>query len=169
METGRLVELQVNRACSSLATHDIQLADEVRDTESKLNRLEVNLDDERVGIIARRQPTAGDLRAVVSVMKLITELERIGSEADRIAKMALSLVAFETPVAQCASLRQIPQQVRHQLCHALDAFARLVVESALRIIEDDYYIDRAYTNLVQAYVLGMQSAPENTEQLVALM
>ncbi|NKB97906.1 MAG: phosphate signaling complex protein PhoU [Pseudomonadales bacterium] len=169
MEMGGLVEQQVNKACSSLVSHDIHLAEEVRDTESRLNQMEVDLDDECVGIIAKRQPTAGDLRAVVSVMKLITDLERIGDEADRIAKMAISLIEFETPVDQYASFRQMQQQVVRQLSHALDAFARLDVESALRVIEDDHDIDRAYTKLVKACVEGMQSSPTEAEHLVGLM
>lgn len=169
MAMGGLVEQQVNKACSSLVSHDIHLAEEVRDTESRLNQMEVDLDDECVGIIAKRQPTAGDLRAVVSVMKLITDLERIGDEADRIAKMAISLIEFETPVDQYASFRQMQQQVVRQLSHALDAFARLDVESALRVIEDDQDIDRSYTKLVKACVEGMQSSPEQAEHLVAMM
>ena len=76
----------MNKACTSLITHDIDLAEEVRDNESRLNQFEVDLDDRCVSIIAKRQPTAGDLRAIVSVMKVITDLERIGDEADRIAK-----------------------------------------------------------------------------------
>lgn len=169
MEMGGLVEQQVDQACSSLVNHDIRLAEEVRDVEARLNQMEVELDDECVGIIARRQPTAGDLRAVVSVMKLITDLERIGDEADRVAKMALSLAAFETPPDQYSGFRKMHQMVCRALSHALDAFARLDVESSLRVIEEDSDIDRVYNQLVRECIDGMQSTPEAAEHLVGLM
>lgn len=169
MEMGGLVEQQVNQACTSLVSHDLRMAEDVRDTEARLNQMEVDLDDECVGIIAKRQPTAGDLRAVVSVMKLITDLERIGDEADRVAKMAISLIDFETPADQYAGFRSMHQQVMRQLNRALDAFARLDVEAALRVIEDDNDIDRAYNELVRACIQGMRSTPEEAEHLVSVM
>ena len=89
MEMGGIVESQVNNSCTALVTHDLDMAEEVRDVEANLNQFEVELDDLCVSIIAKRQPTARDLRTVVSVMKVITDLERIGDEADRIARLSL--------------------------------------------------------------------------------
>lgn len=169
MEMGGLVEQQVNRACTSLINHDVRLAEEVRSVESRLNQMEVELDDECVGIIAKRQPTAGDLRAVVSVMKLITDLERIGDEADRIAKMAISFTPFETPTDRYAGFRDMHHKVTHALTHALDGFARLDVEAALRVIEEDSDIDNAYGALVRECIEAMQSSPDEAEHLVGLM
>ena len=80
MEMGGIVEAQVSNACSALINHDLEMAAEVRDVEADLNQLEVELDDLCVSVIAKRQPTARDLRTVVSVMKVITDLERIGDE-----------------------------------------------------------------------------------------
>ena len=169
MEMGGLVEQQVDQSCNSLINHDAKLADEVRKVESRLNQMEVELDDECVGIIAKRQPTAGDLRAVVSVMKLITDLERIGDEADRIAKMAISLTPFETPSDRYAGFRDMHQKVTHGLSRALDAFARLDVETALRVIEEDNDIDDAYDALVRTCINEMQQLPEEAEHYVGLM
>ena len=149
MEMAGLVEVQVNNACTSLVNHDMELAEEVRDVEYRLNQFEVDLDDRCVSIIAKRQPTAGDLRAIVSVMKVITDLERIGDEADRIAKMALDLADSEKPEHQYAEFRAIHANVMKMLKRTLDAFARLDVESALRVFEDDENIDRAYNKIVR--------------------
>ena len=100
MEMGGLVETQVNDACTALVNHDVELAEQVREVEFRLNQFEVDLDDQCVSIIAKRQPTAGDLRTVVSVMKVITDLERIGDEADRIAKMAMDGLKAAVVVVQ---------------------------------------------------------------------
>lgn len=169
MEMGGLVEVQVNNACTALVNHDMELAEEVRDMEARLNQFEVDLDDRCVSIIAKRQPTAGDLRAIVSVMKVITDLERIGDEADRIAKMALDLADSEKPEHQYAEFRAIHVNVVKMLKRTLDAFARLDVESALRVFEDDEGIDRAYNKIVRQSIATMQTNPQEVERSVSLM
>ena len=169
MEMAGLVEVQVNNACTSLVNHDMELAEEVRDVEARLNQFEVELDDQCMSIIAKRQPTAGDLRAIVSVMKVITDLERIGDEADRIAKMALDVADSEKPEHQYADFRAIHANVIKMLKRTLDAFARLDVESALRVFEDDENIDRAYNKIVGQSIETMQSNPQEVERSVSLM
>ncbi len=169
MEMGGLVEQQVNNACTALINHDVQIAEEVRDVEARLNQFEVDLDDRCVSIIAKRQPTAGDLRAVVSVMKVITDLERIGDEAERIARMALTLADNPIPEDQYAIFRGIHNNVVKMLNRALDAFARLDVENALRVIRDDADIDRAYNELVRHCIGKMRDQPDEVEMSVSLM
>lgn len=169
MTMGGTVEQQVSNACTALVTHDIRLAAEVRETESRLNQMEVELDDECVGVIAKRQPTAGDLRAVVSVMKLITDLERIGDEADRIAKMAQMLSRYEMPQDSYAEFRDIHTDVVRMLNGALDAFARLDVEASLRIFQDDEEIDRAYNQLVRNCIEKIQAQPDQAEHMISLI
>ncbi len=169
MEMGGLVEQQVTNAGTSFVSHDIRLAAEVRELEARLNQMEVDLDDECVGVIAKRQPTARDLRAVVSVMKLITDLERIGDEADRIAKMSADVAAYEIPQDQYADFRQMHEAVLSMLSRALDSFARLDVEVAIRVITDDEAIDRAYNTLVRKCIQVMQTDPADAEHMVNLM
>ena len=169
MEMGGMVEQQVIRACQSLTTHDMSLAEQVRDDENRLNQMEVELDDHCVSIIAKRQPTAGDLRIVVSVMKTITDLERIGDEADRIAKMALSIANSEIPGDQYADFRGMADKVSKSLNRSLDAFARLDVESALRVIEMDEEVDRAYNHLVRRCISAMRDEPEQIENSISLI
>ncbi len=169
MEMGGLVEQQVNNACLSLTGHDMALAEQVRDMESRLNQFEVELDDHCVSIIAKRQPTAGDLRIVVSVMKVITDLERIGDEADRIAKMALTIARAEIPSDQYADFRDMHEKVTRMLSRALDAFARLDVESALRVIAADEEIDRGYNALVRRCISAMRDKPDEIEQSISVI
>lgn len=169
MEMGGLVEQQVNHACQALTGHDMALAEQVRDVENRLNQFEVELDDHCVSIIAKRQPTAGDLRVVVSVMKAITDLERIGDEADRIAKMALTIAHTEVPADQYADFRDMHQKVGKILSRSLDAFARQDLESALRVIEADEEIDRGYNNLVRRCISAMRDKPDEIEHSISLI
>ncbi|MDG1133545.1 MAG: phosphate signaling complex protein PhoU [Pseudomonadales bacterium] len=169
MEMGGLVETQVNDACTALVNHDVELAEQVREVESRLNQFEVELDDQCVSIIAKRQPTAGDLRTVVSVMKVITDLERIGDEADRIAKMAIDLLDADILSDHYSGFKGIHSGVIKMLKRALDAFARLDVESALRVIEDDHDIDTAYKKLVRNCIQQMETNPENVEDYISLI
>ena len=169
MEMGGIVESQVNNSCTALVTHDLDMAEEVRDVEANLNQLEVELDDLCVSIIAKRQPTARDLRTVVSVMKVITDLERIGDEADRIARMALDLANSEIPTDHYADFRSLHTNAVKMLKRALDAFARLDIEMALRVIEDDELIDNGYDRILRLCSEQMQSNPTEVERLLRLM
>ncbi len=169
MEMGGMVEQQVNHSCTALVNHDDALAEQVRDVESRLNQFEVELDDHCVSIIARRQPAAGDLRNVVSMMKAITDLERIGDEADRIAKMAQRMTDDEPPTDLYADFRSIHENVGRMLHRALDAFARQDVENALRVIEADEEIDQAYNSLVRKCVREMRDKTEGIENSVNMM
>ena len=169
MEMGGIVESQVNNSCTALVTHDLDMAEEVRDVEANLNQFEVELDDLCVSIIAKRQPTARDLRTVVSVMKVITDLERIGDEADRIARMALDLANSEIPTDHYADFRSLHTNAVKMLKRALDAFARLDIEMALRVIEDDELIDNGYDRILRLCSEQMQSNPAEVERLLRLM
>ena len=169
MEMGGLVEQQVNHACTSLINHDAELAHRVREQEARLNQFEVELDDHCVSIIAKRQPTAIDLRNVVSVMKAITDLERIGDEADRIAIMALTMADSEIPPDQYADFRSIHEKLMRMLSQTLDAFARQDVENARRVIEADEEIDRGYDALVRRCIESMRDKPEDIERSISLM
>ena len=169
MEMGGIVESQVNNSCTALVTHDLDMAEEVRDVEANLNQFEVELDDLCVSIIAKRQPTARDLRTVVSVMKVITDLERIGDEADRIARMALDLANSEIPTDHRADSRSLHANAVKMLKRALDAFARLDIAMALRVIEDDELIDNGYDRILRLCSEQMQSNPTEVERLLRLM
>ncbi|MCL4162188.1 UNVERIFIED_CONTAM: hypothetical protein GTU68_046699 [Idotea baltica] len=161
MEMGGLVEQQLERGARALINHDIELAQSMRPTEDQINKMEVDLDEQCVQIIARRQPTASDLRTLISVMRAITDLERIGDEANRIAHMAQGMAREELPDDQYGAFRELNTLVARQLASALDAFARLDEKLATDVIQGDEVIDNLYRNIISTLKVSMAHNPNH--------
>ncbi len=159
LQMGGLVEQQIEEALNALVKGDVALGEAVIMDDTKVNRLEVSIDEECNQIIARRQPAAGDLRLVVAVIKTITDLERIGDEAERIARMAVRLAAEPRPKNNYAETQGLGNQVRQMLHNALDAFARLDVEAAIRIAREDRKIDERYEMVMRQMITFMMEDP----------
>ena len=146
---GGLVEKQLQRAVRAFANHDLGLAGEVRAADDEINRLEVELDDHCISIIALRQPAATDLRLLVCIMKAGTDLERVGDEADRIAKAAVAAAPLPQPRNQHADIVRLSVLVEAMLGRALDAFARLDVDAAYDVIAADAEVDDEYDAVIR--------------------
>lgn len=159
LQMGGLVEQQIEQAISALIKGDVALGEAVIMDDTKVNSLEVAIDEECNQIIARRQPAASDLRLVVAVIKTITDLERIGDEAERIARMAVRLAAETRPKNNYAEIQALGNQVRQMLHHALDAFARLDVEAAVRVAREDRRIDEQYESIMRQMITFMMEDP----------
>lgn len=149
MEMGGLVEQQVHDAAQSLINQDDELAGGVRRNDDRINQLELDIDEQCIHIIARRQPAASDLRSLISIMKASTDLERIGDEAGRVAKMAQALSGMEYPADQYKDFRQLAALAENIVASSLDAFARLDLEGALKVIDFDEQIDDGYNAIVR--------------------
>ncbi|HWP00474.1 MAG TPA: phosphate signaling complex protein PhoU [Methylococcus sp.] len=156
---GGLVEEQVALAVQSLLEGNVELAERVIADDYKVNTLEVAIDDECTQILARRQPTARDLRLVVVVIKTITDLERIGDEAKRIARHALDMVGHFPRKNQLSEIDQLAKHVRNLLRGALDSFARIDVDAALRVVQDDRLADREYETILRQQITYMMEDP----------
>ena len=169
MEMGGRVELQLQNACQALFTHDAALADTVGQQDSVINQFEIDVDELCVQIIARRQPTATDLRTLISIMKSSTDLERVGDEAERISKMAKAISHLEFPVDQYSEIRAMSDQVLAMLSGALDAFARLSAENALKVIADDGAVDSAYEAITQARRTDLRDHPQSIDRSLNIM
>ena len=149
LEMGGLVEDLVRQACDAFVNHDGATAAKVRESDQQVNQMEVSIDGMVTQIIARRQPTAGDLRLLMSILKAITDLERVGDEAKRIAKMAADLVDIERPRNAYSEIRHLSREVRRILTDALDAFARTDEVAAARVILMDKEIDQEYESFIR--------------------
>ncbi|GAB6047204.1 phosphate signaling complex protein PhoU [Methyloparacoccus murrellii] len=155
LSLGGLVEAQVEQAVNALLESDVELAERVIKDDYKVNSMEVAIDEECTQILALRQPAARDLRLVVAVIKTITDLERIGDEAKRIARIAVELADHFAKRNQLTDLQQIAQHARTMLREALDAFARIDVDESLRVVQEDPQVDLEYESIMRQQITFM--------------
>jgi phosphate transport system protein len=166
---GGLVEQQIADATRALVDGDGTLGTEVSRADHKVNGFEVYIDEECSRILARRQPTASDLRLVVAVIKTITDLERIGDEADRIARMATDLAAQERVTTSYVEIGHLSKHVQTMLRSALDSFARMDAEAALAVAREDASVDREYEALLRQCITFMMEDPRTIRHVMDLI
>lgn len=169
MAMGGLVEDQLQRAMEALESGDSALGEEVARDDYKVNRLEVAIDEECSRIIARRQPIASDLRLIMAVVKTITDLERIGDEAEKIGYLASRLALQERPVDRYRALRHLGDLVGSMLHQALDAFARLEPELAMRVVHEDKAVDQEYEGLTRQAITMMMEDPRSIRRMLEML
>lgn len=168
-EMGGLVERQVRDALQSLLEVDSALAERVIENDVHINKLEVSIDEDCALILARRQPAAGDLRLILTIIKTTTDLERVGDEADKMAKQAISL-AEEGPAPRgYVEIRHIGQQVARMLSQALDCFVRQDVEMALQVAQSDKAVDLEYGSALREMVTVMIEDPKTISRSMSIM
>ncbi len=156
---GGLVEQQLADALKALTEGDTELAERVITGDYRVNAMEVSIDEECNRVLARRQPAASDLRLIVAVIKTITDLERIGDQAERVARMSLRLTRSNADRRPYSSLRNLGERVRQQLHDTLDAYARMDTEAAVQIARADLQIDRDYDALSRELITFMMEDP----------
>lgn len=166
---GGLVEEQIRNATRSLVEGDIALAEFVINRDVEVNKAEVNIDEECTHIIARRQPAATDLRLVIAVIKTITDLERIGDQAERVARMGTRLAEVERPKNNYHELQNMGDHVARMVHGALDAFARMDVESAIEVSKQDEHVDQEYDGLMRQCLTFMMEDPRKISQMLDIM
>ncbi|MFP4079091.1 MAG: phosphate signaling complex protein PhoU [Ectothiorhodospira sp.] len=159
LSMGGLVESQVANAVSALATADLALADDVIQNDVRVNSLEVAIDEHCSEILARHQPTASDLRFIISIIKTITDLERIGDQAEKVARMAVHLAEKDRPRNQYADVRALGEKVTRLVHDALDAFARMDVDTAVNTVREDVSVDRDYETVMRQHITFMMEDP----------
>lgn len=166
---GGLVEQQVAHAMEALMNADTELAREVISADDAVNKLELTIDEECMQIIALRQPTASDLRLVTSILRSIIDLERIGDESVRIARMALNLSEKDRPKKNYRELMNLGQHVRGMLHDALDALARMDVDAALSVAHEDQIVDAEYESILRQLVTYMMEDPRTVSRVLDMM
>ena len=170
MELGGMVESQIHQAIYSLAQFDAETANRVMETEHKVNALEMEIDRELSSIIARRQPTARDLRLLIAISKTTANLERVGDEANKMARMVKSIIESGSARALPSNeLRVAADLASGLLRKALDAFARLDVTAAVSILKDDDLIDNEFDGFVRKLVTYMMEDPRTISPSLDLL
>jgi phosphate transport system protein len=170
MKMGGLVEAQIRTAVQALSQFSVELADQVTATESQVNAMEVEIDHDLSSIIARRQPTARDLRLLIAISKATANLERAGDEADKIARMVKSIIESGASRALPASdLRVAADLASALLRKSLDAFARLDASMALTILKEDNAIDREFDGFVRKLITYMMEDPRTISPSLDLL
>jgi len=159
LSMGGMVEQQIINAVRALASGNSALAESVVDSDHNVNAIEVAIDEQCTQVLARRQPTASDLRLIVAVIKTITDLERIGDQAEKVARIGIYLTEMERPKNEYFEIERLGEHVQSMLREALDAFARLDAEAALAIAEKDEKIDLEYEGIMRQHVTFMMEDP----------
>ncbi|MDP2902165.1 MAG: phosphate signaling complex protein PhoU [Methylovulum sp.] len=157
---GGLVERQIELAVQAFTTGDMEMAELVIKQEHQVDALEVDIDLECTKILARRQPTAFDLRLVISAIRIIHEIERVGDKAERVAEMAIKLAGNGNKFPHY-ELEHMAELVKGMLHDALDAFARISIENVSAITERDTNVDREYDNILRQLITRMMEDPRN--------
>lgn len=169
LEMGGQVARQVANAVESLANADSRLAEQVLRVEEDIDNREMALDEHSTLIIAKRQPTASDLRMVMSITRIARDLERIGDEATKIAKMSLALSDEGAAPRGYTEIRHIASAVRSMLDDALDAYTRFDVEAALRTLAADEQVDMDYRTAVRELVTYMMEDPRSISRVINVL
>jgi len=168
-EMGGMAQRQVRDALKAVIEADAELAERVVQADEKINDMEIEIDDDCIHIIARRQPAASDLRLVVAITKAITDLERVGDEASKIARQAISLSRDGSAPRGYVELRHIGGYVSGMLNDALDAFARLDLDMAMRVIETDRTVDMEYNTAMREMISFMIEDPRSITRALNIM
>lgn len=160
LEMGGLVEQQIVNALEALIKADPKLAKEVMDNDHRVNALEVQVDEDCSHIIARRQPAAGDLRMVMMMVKTITDLERIGDEATKIARTAQKIYDEDRMYKpRFNEIKSMVALVREMLRTALDGFARLDISKTVEVAKQDEQVDEQFRASMRQLITFMLEDP----------
>jgi phosphate transport system protein len=169
LQMGGLVEEQIIRAMDALGAGDMQMIDKVINDDHRVNAMEVELDELCSHIIARRQPAAVDLRLLITVIKTITDLERIGDEAEKIGRMAKLIHTAERLHLPRMDLSHVADRALAMLRQSLDAFARLDVSEAMRVVKQDNEVDDAFRAIMRQLITFMMEDPRTITRSLEIL
>ncbi|MDD5273947.1 MAG: phosphate signaling complex protein PhoU [Methylovulum sp.] len=158
---GGLVEQQIELAIQAFTTNDMEVAELVIKQDNQVDAMEMDIDLECTQIMALRQPTAFDLRLLLTVIKIINELEIVGDLAERIAKISIQLSDADSRSSQYYELQHMADLVKEMLHGALDAFARMSIDDITLITGKDENVDREYDSIVRQLITHMMEDPRN--------
>jgi len=171
LEMGGLVEAQIRRALEALSSGERAISDEVIANDHRINGMEVSLDGDCSQVIVKRQPAANDLRLILAITKIVTDLERIGDEAQKIARMAKSIHerGLDGRAPRTVEVRHAAEVALAMLRSALDAFARLDVAAAADVIRDDAAIDSEFRSILRQLITYMMEDPRTISSALEIV
>ena len=160
LQMGGLVEEQIEQAIEALTTGNTNLIEQVIADDSRVNAMEVSIDEICSQIIARRQPAAGDLRMILTIVKTITDLERMGDEAAKIARMAKLIYDSKRKyMPRLVEIRHVANIAIDMLRKSLDAFARLDIKTAVQVVRQDELVDEEFRSIIRQLITFMMEDP----------
>ena len=160
LEMGGLVESQINMTTKAFADNNIEVVLDVLENDSDVNAFEKSIDDDCIHIIAKRQPTASDLRLVMSISKMVTDLERSGDEVKKMAKSIRRIQERDVTVLKATTdVRHLAQAASAQIRSALDTFARLDADEARAVIQTDDALDKEFKSIIRQLITFMMEDP----------
>ncbi len=170
LQMGGLVECQIQLALDALISGDVALMNRVIEDDHRVNAMEVEIDESCNQIIARRQPAAGDLRMVMTVIKTITDLERIGDEAEKIARMAKLLSSRERlHLPRHPEIKHAADVALDMLRKSLDAFARLHLATAAQVVRQDEQVDEEFRTIMRYLITFMMEDPRTISTALEIL
>jgi phosphate transport system protein len=170
LQMGGLVEEQITRALEALISGNVTLARQVMQNDHRVNALEVAIDEDCSTVIARRQPAAKDLRMVMTVVKTITDLERIGDEAAKIARMTRAIYESDRPtVPRTSEIQHVADIALTMLRTSLDAFARLDLTVAATVVRQDEQVDKAFASILRQLITFMMEDPRTISHAIEIL
>ena len=170
LQMGGLVESQVQLAVEALINGDVALMNRVIEDDHRVNAMEVEIDENCNHIIALRQPAAGDLRMIMTVIKTITDLERIGDEAEKIARMAKLLSQRERlHLPRHPEVKHAADMALDMLRKSLDAFARLDLSCAVQVVRQDEQVDEEFRSIMRYLITFMMEDPRTISTALEIL
>ncbi|MGB5345978.1 MAG: phosphate signaling complex protein PhoU [Woeseia sp.] len=166
LKMGGLVETQLSQAITAVVTGDSELGLKVARDDYKVNKLEVQIDEECSRVLATRAPAAGDLRLIVAIIKTITDLERVGDEAEKIGFLASKLAEMDRPSDSYRELKNLGNHVLQMLRDAMNAFARLDVEASIAVVREDEHVDGEYEAITRQGITFMMEDPRSIKRVM---
>ena len=170
LEMGGLVEQQIVNALEALTSADVNLAKDVMERDTRVNALEVQVDEDCSHIIARRQPAARDLRMIMMMVKTITDLERIGDEATKIARTAQRIYEQDRMYKpRFNEIKSMVAIVREMLRTSLDSFARLDISQTVEVAKQDEQVDDQFRAAMRQLITFMLEDPRTISMTLEIM
>jgi phosphate transport system protein len=166
---GGLVEDVLGKAITSVLEGDSSLGESLAADDLKVNAMEVAIDEECSRILATRSPAASDLRLIVAIIKTITDLERIGDEAEKIGNIASRLATMERPENKYREIKHMGRIVSEMVHDSLDAFARLDAVAAVRVARRDLSVDEEYESIQRQAITFMMEDPRSIRRALEVM